>query len=1173
MKRAGLVAGVTLMAACGLALGQTTASAPSPLKPMAHLVAPPDAYALKYDTLIAETALRLAQARLAARQGAYTHYWCSSQSEGVPADAYPRIEVAGRDLPTMPYLRLRRTGDKFEFFASQDGKKYFLLSCCYSKLKAASCVGLMVTSDFDNQEPVRATFSEIKLNGQPFTDPKQADIGKCYKPPLVENKNDQWTISTYGFEPDKKKRDYAERGAFVYKPVEGGFLIDAKITDQLNKAGHAAAALMCRQDMDVLAPSVSTQTIGWWIGGALRETCYKEPFQIFDPAAHSLVLKLSTAPGQSKEIAAIPVFCSTWEGLTSAVNDAASAITTALQEELKLKNQVSPAAAATSPQLEALAKARQKILSLESLEVAEGAAMVDDVLDAAPTCAKAHLAAAFCGAIPAYQDVNGAFHERGRYLAGPLSHMLLAQELAKPSDDQDLLSQAWVMLICGYPRQAMASLPKKAQEEPEGRALGMFLSSDYRAFTPETILEASRIEQLAWVRAVQICEYRSFLESAPIRMAAQSGICALLPIYAVNDVGQGHRYSILAELLACGGDAYSLLSADAIPIAQRRAIGKKMASALGLEDQDDPKQLAHQVRKALLENGKEETFLSLVPGVCELYEAAGKLPVGLTSDGKSMTWHCLSWSELARLQRGLLVRTIFKRVQFVGSNWSVPAEALRLSKSAATALTSVPGATDLLLAQALAWGGGQEQSDQHYKAFCKTPFSKSAVVDNWLVSMWPGMAERQDVPKPILRGVWDWRLGAELCDRRPQQFRTYVQLALAVDTDWPNHYLQMARYTRTLDLMSGQEKRYQYFLPFLKGCAGEARYHQDSAKAQEICSLILQQQPNEIATYMFLARSYYFAGERAKAIEIAEQASKKCDGSVTLSNLQGMMAKWLVEEGRPQEALKWGKIAAESGSGFGMEGLAIALEANNQPREALEVLRASSSRYEIGISELVAFHIRQKARTEDVLTDIAAAVKSHGPLKDEVAYWAAIGCLTAGGDCELMEKMYKGPLSFVDEGASKRQLFLNAFARRDFDHAIDYAAFMKDIEPWPQDAILVFVAAKLSPTGRRIEWLSAKLKTVRKDVNLGRFAEYCLGEWPGQDLPTENQVEEAMKCLLLGMEAELKGDLTKAVEQYSRGAREDIDFEPSLALRPWKDLLSKRLTTLPTTTSAPRLSQ
>ncbi|MHC4716720.1 MAG: hypothetical protein ACYS5V_07110, partial [Planctomycetota bacterium] len=469
-----------------------------------------------------------------------------------------------------------------------------------------------------------ATISDVRLNGEAFEGYRRVDIGKPYEPSQVDHAAGTWTFQTYGYEVGDKK--YFAVGPMFCKTIEGDFQIECKATDFTSTRGEFKAGLICRESLEREATVLANWSIGRWVGGHVCGPHDRGGWTVFDDAWHPISVTLASAGERKTEIAKGLIAYASWAHMIGRAEQLADAIRAGLARELKLDlSNPRPARHATDAQLAGLDKARSLALEVNPGKVLSAAREVDRVLNASGACPEAHYTAAVCGSVLACQDKYGAFHERGRYLAGPASHWLLARRLAKAARGQDTLAGAWLMFATGYPRAAMdavRSLPAEAADTAEVRALKMFITKDFRPLTPDGAIQAAPIEQLAWVEAAQECARIDLLGAAPVQMARKARCCALLPLYRSVGVGPGHTVSAMAPGLAFARDAYDLLTCPHLPEAKRRAVAEKMCDSLGLPAGDDLEASARSIAWHVFRNGLGGQMGDALAALAELYAVA-----------------------------------------------------------------------------------------------------------------------------------------------------------------------------------------------------------------------------------------------------------------------------------------------------------------------------------------------------------------------------------------------------------------------------------------------------------------------------------------------------------------------------------------------------------------------
>lgn len=1140
------------------------------VKPAVYLLAPAFRAFERYDPLAEEAALRLVAAELAARYGLYARYWAVDQLDQVPDDAYPRIELSCDRVPTMRHLRLTRRGNVFTFFASGDGKIWHYCGCYVTKMPARSCVGLYVNAVPRTDEQVTAVISGARLNGESFEGGhKTTDLGRCYRPGIAEHAGNRWQVRTFGHSAEA---DLRERGTFIYKDCEGDFDLRAVVERVTPGANWRFAGVMCRAGLDADAATVGTFATDTWQGGGIRELPFTWLQWHSNLGTHVVGVGLRLDPLRAEDVGEVMVSYATWDQLVESAGGLADRILAAVLAETR-RGSSAPvkAAPASADQLEMLNQARAAALKVNVGSLSAAARHVDLVLNATPTCPEAHYTASLCGAVTACRYLGGIFHERGRFLGGSLSHWMLARRLAEPQRPADTLAGAWVMLACGYPNAAHASvntLPTIDQDPAEVKALKMFVTRDYRGLTPETIATASPIEQLAWMWAVQECGRHDLLTDVPQRIALAAKTCALLPLYArAIYVEPAYHQTFLAMKLVMAEDAFELLTCEDIPLARRTTVGRKLAAALGAAQREDIRELAQAIVKAVAGSRSEKHLAAAIGALAELYETAMTLPAGPVAADEGLVWRCVGEHDLAELERGLFLLTLYLRARFMGSTWGDPVHANEFCRLVGEQLSRMPDAADYFKALGLAYLGQGGASRILAKSALEAPLGRRMPAAYTTVVEWPaGSAGTSREPRVWIghgRGSWVWSRIAGMAARagNPSSAGIAARMCLNVDdySAWP---------AANFMALTGSEvfgerlaARMPYNLAVLDSLASVARRASRSEKAIATYCRMIALAPGGPGAYHQLARLYASLGRRAEAVEVAEQAVAKCKDSAGLNNLMGETAVWLVAEDRAEEALDWGRRAAKKLSLTGLRGLAVALKANGEMRDAYRVYRVLAHRHCTGADEFVTFLCERNYPDGKVLENIDSLLLQHAALKDSAAERIALGFRNAEGKHQLLAKAYAGPLSSVPPAEQKFNLMMCALYSRQFREVVAYARQLDEERPLRiYYLVLACAAAQRSGQAGFMERARPILRRKVSHRALGPVVLHLLGDIPAEAMLERSKtgISRAYAQLILGIAAEGRNDEAAALKAYRAAAAVDMPSTAQRLARRWAAALEAK---------------
>jgi hypothetical protein len=879
---------------------------------------------------------------------------------------------------------------------------------------------------------------------------------------------------------------------------------------------------------------------------------------------HEISAFLERAPEQRTLIAKETMTFLPWDDMLNRIDRLESSMWKAAARELHFDVDKMPNSAAPAPaQLAALSEARAAALNLSPRAILDASSRVDGVLNESPLCAPAHRTAALCAALLACQDLRAPFRESGRFLAGPLSHLMMARRL----DPREAASTdaAFLMLACGYPGDALRvveSLPEEQRDTAAARALRMFATRDYRPLE-ETLMDASPVEQIAWLWAVQDCSRSDLLADAPGEMAMAHGNPAFLPVYERAEIGPSHSYTIIAMNLAYALDAQTLLSEGRLPEAQRSRLVRRVADALAPGFDADLFDILRSVIKKAEFNFVEERLVPAGSALMEVYSAAMRQPAGPVLPDLPIRWRTLPLHDFAEWQRGAFLVALYWRITFLGTGLAIPEAAEDLSGQAAEAL-SESGLGSF-------WGvlkagyHAPKEALAPAAEFPKTPMGKRSPNLRWLLAMlryWHNREAGKEAEwHPEGRGSFEWsKLGwnADYYGYGPDSAR-YLAACKAADP----FEITVFTVPGDADACLALAERMPYHADLVFRTADFALKAERAEDAAHLLLNWVAAHPRDHEGYDKLCHTYLKMGTRFKAVETAIRAADQCPFSVGLSNLEGELAYWLVWENRPEEALTWGKEAARSGSEMGLLGLARSLEANGDADAAREIHRDNAERYD-DYRPFLRFLIRRKATPAEISQELTAFVPEDPEQQKAFASTIGVDLQQLGADTLIMERAFEGPLSAILPERRPIWLFHAALYARDFTRASQYSAKAQEIKRQGSHFVLASLLAK-SFVYRDDQWTlfdEYMRKTLKKPVGQGGyhdpwFYQYLIGEISREELleSAKTPADRARAFWVIGVWAERAGDFQAAIAAYGEGADVNVVSHERSLCRNWKAAL------------------
>ena len=1142
-----------------------TAAAPRTI----HLLAPSPTYAKRYDPLLAEAAIRLAAMDLH-RLGYDVRYWPLDRQSQMPPDAWPQVAISAKPLTDWTYLRLTRRGRQVQSLASHDGKDYRLLWEWDLDLDDQLLVGLLAVTDTD-AAALKARLTDVRLNGEAVqgwqTDCLGGSAGRA-----VQDGGD-WTLDVPPRTVNPEVIGSPEVGVFVHVPVRGDFVLDGRVASFEGKHWFNRVGLGC---MDTLEPT--TLVVAAY---DTKPFCYTLTPQLgpssafWDDSLHVAGVKVRSEPGGTPHGKSAVVSFRDWDSLCSGTEALAAAIVSAVQRNTPAPAEVPDAPAerehadASARQdpadpptqqstAEPYADLRERILAVDCGDIISIGHTLDGLVNAKQPDPRAHSLASLCGSILACQDLKGPFHYRARFLAGPLSHGLMARRLAGGKLDHPALrDQLWLQLATGFPDAALATIESihAAPDDPELRAARLFITRDYRLLSAEDVPAATPLEQLGWVWAVQQCERPDLLGQVS-QTLAQRRSPAFLAMQHLPWDPMGGQEQVCR--LAMATDVRDLLNHGGLGQLSRREMMQALARATGNAVPDDSQESLDQLCSRTAESDRAMSAEVLVL-VEQLYQTAAR-----TCNGGPMAGvGCLPIEEVVDLKRGLLLHTLFNHVQHMYGVFSAPAKAAQFCADTAAGLDE-PGKRyfELLRDQLVAHPAQPEE----FNLFIDSEWTLCPGTLETIWQYWPESVEHQPARSNYFamapRGCWDLESFAKANRNALNPGRNAGMQCVKLDAYNGAVIDNLCTWAENFGWAQPAAQRMPYNaemfanLSWLAECVSD--YEAGLQAARQWCAVGSDKCPSQCAMF----RLYRALGQTDQAIKLAREIGRSGDRSVGAANVLGTLAGMLAIRGQADEALQWGRQAAGSYSAAGLQGLAMALEANGKHAEALEVYAACAARYEGTADDYVLRLVRYGDPGQ--LEAIASRLVGEAADKVLVGRRVGHGLLTAGRP-DLLERLYQGPLSFLPAATRLRCLMGEATRVRDFEAVLELSARLREIRPLEgKELIWTDLACRFTGDQRQRPAVRKDLMAMENDLDVGWYS-----RWARSGLSYQQAVKQFRHRLspgpmlwMAGVDAELSGDLVKAVDFYRQAADYELDAGGTGFPRRWQLALEERTSSL-----------
>lgn len=745
---------------------------------------------------------------------------------------------------------------------------------------------------------------------------------------------------------------------------------------------------------------------------------------------HIVIAELTTKPGKASVITEQKVSWESYSTLVASIRSFAEKTKAELVKELDLPKEIKRRPARLRRRdIVLLAESRTRACSMISGKILDASKLVDQVLNRSPNAWQAHAQAAHCGAMLALQEVYGFFDDRGRYLAGPLSHWLLAESLSPGKSSRDALTGAWMRFVCGYPDEALQLLEQaKLKPGTESRALRMYITRDYTPFTPEQILNAKPLLQLAWLWATQECTRHDLLLSVPAKMTKLWQSPAFLPMYESTGIGPENTYTYMGMHYAYARDAFDLLTRAELGEKPCRELAESMAGNVGVSMEKDYRQLVGTIAQTVVQKGFGNKMVDSYSDLMKLYALAMQEGQPVSCERGKMKWSSLTRHDYANLQCGIFLRTLHRWAIHMGGDLGAFSLTGKICRKTAKGLSANPLMSDFFEAYSHGITCCRNKANDIADRIILSERGSQANMLFMILYEWgcchPWYERKEEIRYGVARGAWQWGLlSKHNLHKKDSDCLKNAKLTLGVDTFTSRAEASYLCHSDDLAsfLKRAESKPYNLDVWEDLGWYGEQEEKWDLA--QKGYTHMIKIAPKAFKGYTRLVELKIKRKDRQGTIETAKLAAERCEFTVGLSNMMGNLAIWLVEEGKAKEALDYGKRAAASYSYKGLEGLAVALEANKQIDDARVIWRKMALRYLQGTMDYMKFLAKHDISTREMSQALAEVLKEHSGRKSTIISWMKMGVRKSPRCDAIIAAMLKGPLSYLSEDRKAKLLF------------------------------------------------------------------------------------------------------------------------------------------------------
>jgi tetratricopeptide (TPR) repeat protein len=369
-------------------------------------------------------------------------------------------------------------------------------------------------------------------------------------------------------------------------------------------------------------------------------------------------------------------------------------------------------------------------------------------------------------------------------------------------------------------------------------------------------------------------------------------------------------------------------------------------------------------------------------------------------------------------------------------------------------------------------------------------------------------------------------------------------------------------YANTPEIAESYRQRMPYHLGLLQQITRQmCASNRDADALEAILRQMIDLAPAQEDAYYQLARVYLDRDDRPHAIDLIQQAYKNCEFSVGISNKIGEMVMWLVQEGRKEEALTWGRRGASTGSAEGMTGLVVALEANGRVEEAKGVYREIALRYYGSTNDYIRWLLKHDTPLPQMKEEVQALLVTHAGLQQSIADQVGVAFRQPGVDPQMLEELYKGPLAFQAPATQKAELLECAMFTRQFPRAVEYG--MQAVELKSRNVyhlMWLHAAMRLSGKTERLRHVEDLLRNLPDKGYIAEHVAYVLGELDSKTLrqKCDSPYTRAYAYWLKGIDAEAHKQMEDAIEAYTTAVQCHASGDANWLSYYWAQMLSKQ---------------
>jgi transglutaminase-like putative cysteine protease len=224
---------------------------------------------------------------------------------------------------------------------------------------------------------------------------------------------------------------------------------------------------------------------------------------------------------------------------------------------------------------------------------------------------------------------------------------------------------------------------------------------------------------------------------------------------------------------------------------------------------------------------------------------------------------------------------------------------------------------------------------------------------------------------------------------------------------------------------------------------------------------------------------------------------------------------------------------------FKYDGQAAASPDSGKMLEKLAAYRAAAYQYPQRSGALVRFLLENDFPDGKVPAEIQSCLEGDAATRDLAVSSIAKTFDDMPAKYKMLEQLYAGPLSIIPVAAQKYNLARAAMYSRHLEDAVSYLQQLEKLRALEGNEVLMgYLMGRLLNKEDIVQSFVAKVPLHLRHPELGACMQYLAGQLPAAQLLEKSPTPyaAAFAHVLLGVEAEVKGDLAAALVSYEAAA-------------------------------------